>query len=866
MKRLLAALGWALLASPAVAQYGYGQNQNAFGGYGQQNTAQQPSGGGAPSALRDLTIQAYQPSYVGVGRAVAVLKGMGYPVIEYQVLTGQNGERSYQPNVPSDLTPPVIIMLPDATKTSLMDPPGNPNALNAQIAQTGGGFGGGNAVPDIGGTYLHGVTSGEAQQRMLIAYDPADRDSLNKLLDTLNDHIDVPAEQIVIEALVIEVNKDRLRDIGITLQASFDDKYTADFSRDGSDRQLPAIFTFDDSIVSAPGGFQAQLRALVNRGDAEVLSNPSVLVLDGRQARIQVGQQIPVTTSTATDSFVQANVDYFPVGIVLNLRPRVGADGQEVSMQVETIVSAVNAQATAVVAGDNVERAPVVDNRQVQTFVRVANNTPFIIGGLIATEETTQVSGVPGLSSIPGLGRLFQRRTKEKFKSEVIIVLTPHVVPKDDTQFSYTRPKDSEIFDSEDNKLFLDRYRVRDEEVFDLSYLKASDTLEAAQAAAWQWVRANPDAEPSADMLALARGDVPGEQVLVRRMLWETIRSQRREDDVRPSKIVLFTRKQPHEPPKFGFLRQLTKHMARDQALVLSFPAEEDGQFEQPAALVQYVDLEGTSHGELIEQYNQDGMHSVVISRNAPGLRSPVRWLQSAAVLKRLIELNSNVPLTLDSFYTGLQLIYPTEDDLSKGFHLLDAETAKYWYQIQNYYPAFEQHLNAALREIAAQDPSLNIRNRQSAKPGNAKRSRAGNANCGVAGRGGPRSRRRGGASGDCPANAAAPTTMPAQERREESPETVGPSASEARGTPLPDRPPANDAPPAPVVEPEPAPEPGPEPQPEPDPVNDSPPAPVDDYEAFQQAFDEAMEASGEPSGGDDASDSSNDWPDDELP
>lgn len=738
MRRVLTFLGAVALASPVAAQYGYGQS-GGYDNYSNNTAYGQPDIGtslddSTSAALRDLSIHAYQPSYVGADRAVAVLKGMGYPVVEFIAQTGPTGERSYQPSVPSDLTPPVIIMLPDATKTSLMDPSANPNALNAQVAAAGGGFGGGNAVPDIGGTYLHGTTDGEAQQRMLIAYDPDERENLDKLLDTLNDHIDVAAEQIVIEALVIEVNKDRLRDIGITLQAAFDDKYTANFSRDGSDRQLPAVFTFDDRIVSTPGSFQAQLRALVNRGDAEVLSNPSVLVLDGRQARIQVGQQIPVTTSTATDSFVQANVDYFPVGIVLNLRPRVAADGQEVSMQVETIVSAVNAQASAAIAGDNVERAPVVDNRQVQTFVRVANNTPFIIGGLIASEETTQVSGVPGLSSIPGLGRLFQRRTKEKFKSEVIIVLTPHVVPRGDTQFSYTRPKDSEVFDSEDNKLFLDRYRVRDKEVFDLSYLKSSATLAAAQAQARQWVRANPDSAVPDHVAALARGGVPGEDILVRRMLWETIRSQRRERDVQPGKIVLFTRDEPHAPPAFGFLRQLTKALDKDEALVLSFPAEQDGQFEQPAALVQYVSLEGTSHQELVEAHNQGGTHSVVISRDAPGQRSPVRWLQSAAVLKRLIELNSNVPLTLDSFYTGLQLIYPTEDDLRKGFHLLDAETARYWYEIQNYYPAFEQRLNAALAHMRTLDGAGD-----DAAPA-----------CAPATRGGPRSRSRGRSGPDC--------------------------------------------------------------------------------------------------------------------
>lgn len=682
-------------------QQQYGNNNYNSG----NNTYNSGYGGGQQTtqvevesiSMRDLAIYSYKPSYVGAERASAILSAFGYPVVEItQQSNSSNGTVTYQPKVPPNIEPPVIFVLPDAPKTSLMDQ-AKGQQQNFNQNNGGGGLRGGNAVPDIGGTYLHGVTTGEEQQRMLIGYNEDDPKSLEKVIRILDTHVDVPAPQIVIEALVIEVNKDKLRDVGFNSQGIFK-RWTADFVRDDQDRQLPSVFTFNDSIPNAVGQFQASIKALVTKGDAEVLSNPSVLVLDGRQARIQVGQQIPVTTSTATNSFVQAQVDYFPVGIVLNLRPRVSADETEVSMQVETIVSAVNAQASA--STDNVERAPVVDNRQVQTFVRVANNTPFIIGGLISTEETTAIQGIPGLSSIPVLGRLFQRRTTERSKTEVIVVLTPHVVPHGDTKFSYTRPKDSKVFDSSNNELYLDRYRVRDKEVFDLGFLKDTPMLAKAQKATTDWMQRYPDRPVSENMEKLAEGGIPGEDILVRRMLWETVRSQEYAEYVNPDKLVMFVRDTPDAAPRFGFLKKLLEDLDDETALVLSFPPQESSGFEQPAAFIEEVSLKNADYTSLLRSSNQDGYHSIVLSKSGAGRIKPLEWLQSAAVLKRVIDLNNSIPMDLDSFYTGLQLTYPTEEDLSSGFHLIGPELAKYWYEVQEYYPAFERELNNAFTEV----------------------------------------------------------------------------------------------------------------------------------------------------------------------
>ena len=254
----------------------------------------------------------------------------------------------------------------------------------------------------------------------------------------LRNDIDVPARQVVIEALVVEVDTDKLDELGVnyTLQRE-EFNLTADVNQAGL---LPFVGQFDDHWKNDWKGFSAGLRALTQTVHAEILSNPSVLVLNGRQARIQVGQQVPTSTAVATNTHVRSGVTYLQTGIVLNIRPRISADGSEVTMQIETIVSSVNPTKSEHKSDNSVLLAPVVDNRQVQTFVRVADNTPFIVGGLIASDKSNSNSGVPFLSKIPYLGNLFKRSSKKNDKREVIVVLTPHVIDTGEKSFSYVIP------------------------------------------------------------------------------------------------------------------------------------------------------------------------------------------------------------------------------------------------------------------------------------------------------------------------------------------------------------------------------------------------------------------------------------------
>jgi hypothetical protein len=79
---------------------------------------------------------------------------------------------------------------------------------------------------------------------------------------------------------------------------------------------------------------------------------------------------------------------------------------------------------------------------------------------------------------------------------------------------------------------------------------------------------------------------------------------------------------------------------------------------------------------------------------------TPLELLQGVLVLKRLLELNQTMPLTLKEFHIGRQIIFPTQEELQQSYHFIDRQTAKLFYEVYNYYPAFEQEFNREARQI----------------------------------------------------------------------------------------------------------------------------------------------------------------------
>jgi general secretion pathway protein D len=651
----------------------------------------------------------FQLSYIQADQAIGMLKALGYSTVEFNKQPGATiWENLYEPVKRGETRLPYVIKFIEGSKMSIMEPTEPVPGAMPQMMSPMGMQQGRTTIPDIGGTFLHHMTAGEPEQRLLIVYDQEQPNAVQILMNMLREMIDVPARQVVISALVVELNTQRSKDLGITFTAG-NGRNQSTFSRDTKDVQQPFTYTFDSSNPSKAFDFTATLSALITKGEAEILSNPSVLVLDGRQARIQIGQQVPVVNSTATAAGITSSVEYFPVGIVLNLRPRINEQGTDVTMQVETIVSAVGQNVATTSA---VFFAPTIDNRQVQTFVRVANNTPFIIGGLISSNDTSERDGIPLLSQLPGVGALFRRTTQTRQKKEVIVVLTPHIMPADRPDYSYVLPKDSDLLDASGLRLFRNAYRIRSEDVHDLGFLDDSDVFQALLARIRSRAEAEPALRAREPFASLLAGSIPGEEILVRRMLWEIIEKLGIAKNVDPARIRLFEGSPDPANPHLAVTPLSDRLAAQAQSgkntMILSFApaaATTEHPFAQPRTTVTYDNIAaGTAQSLLLtSNTNQENggpaQSTIVLGSDPYDSVSPLDVLRGVLVLRKLLALNAGDPLTLKNFHVGRQVIMPTEEDIRDATHVIDRDTARLFYEVIEYYPAFEREFNRRTRE-----------------------------------------------------------------------------------------------------------------------------------------------------------------------
>ena len=696
---------------------------------------------GSPSS--PYGFKTYRLGYMQSDRVIALLKSLGYATVEFTVGRGESVNESIFNVVQTTKQYPLIVKIIDAAKTSLMQP-----ALDGGRSAAG--------TNSLGGTYLHQQTTGAPEQRLLIVYERAFPDQLHALVELLRNEIDVPASQIVIEALVVEINTDKARELGTQFNLS-DKKAFSEYSYlEGNPRTpsgkfrssfssneisppsygLPGTgqrqFAFDGSTQvgtyvdstgatwplypgmtrTNPLGLHASISAYVSEGHAEVLSNPSILVLDGRQARIQVGRQVPNTSTLVQGTNYVNSVSYIPTGIVLNIRPRITEDGAEVSMQIETIVS------NAIFDPKNLTAPPQIENKQVQTFVRVADNTPFIVGGLISKNKDKGSTGIPVLSEIPVLGNLFKKKLESNADREVIIVLTPHVIDTNQKSFSYVIPKDSQSFDSFDNLLFRNAYRIRDDDLFDLSFATKSEFYRKILADLSSYKLAHPELAEEEPVFQYLKNKVPGEEVIVRRMIWEIVHKSKFHQHIADDHILLF---ESNEEAKYGnkFKTHLLSVLLEKlepkvrNSFIFDFAdhkAKSAGPFEHPRALISTATV--TNPGSYIEQMsmlnaNDPNRNRILLSSTVspPGVRgaTALEVLKGVLVLKRILALNSSMPVTIDEFRVGRQIIFPTEQELKDKYHVIDYDVAKFFYEVINYYPEFETAFNRDSASIILQ-------------------------------------------------------------------------------------------------------------------------------------------------------------------
>ncbi len=281
------------------------------------------------------------------------------------------------------------------------------------------------------------ITPDKATNSLVIMASPTDYQNLLQVIQKL----DKRRRQVFVEALIAEITPSKVKDLGLEwgmLGAASDGKYASvvgQYDPQGAITTiLAALATSGLSsfvkipISGTPANFAAVLKALQSTGAVNVLSTPTILTSDNKEAEIFVGQNVPFigqTTQTTGTTAIFQSVERKDIGIDLKITPQI-SEGEYVKLDIYQEISAVlptlKSQNT-VTASDL-----ITTKRSAKTSVVVKDKETVVIGGLIQDQENETESKIPLLGDIPGLGWLFKSVHKDRTKTNLLIVLTPRIV------------------------------------------------------------------------------------------------------------------------------------------------------------------------------------------------------------------------------------------------------------------------------------------------------------------------------------------------------------------------------------------------------------------------------------------------------
>jgi len=568
-------------------------------------------------------------------------------------------------------------------------------------------------------------TETDPLNELVIFHDPSKPSQLSGLLAKIRSEIDKPARQIIIEAMILEVSSTALDELGIKWnKAEGANNFIGSKTSTLSIGSLQHPATGSALELATKGGtnglvegLNAQIKALIREGQAEVLSRPSVLALDNRMAYINVSEDLPIanTSYSASGNYSSTSFTIKKAGITLSLRPRIDTEGKEVSMQVNAEVTAKVPDADVNVRSSNgtiMASSPTISNRSVRTYVRVANNTPFIIGGLIAKDKQMTKDRVPALGSLPIIKRLFQSKKTNTVKREVIIVLTPFVLPEENS-IGKSTPMDEDAFDSFDNQLFRDAYRIRGEDTFDLNYLYENKQLQRMKDLTDQLAQRNLNLVSQYPYKNFYGDAIPGEEILCYRQIYEVLKRRGVQKKISAKKIIFF---EPDSNIGSGnrvlFLEEYIKKnvpgilskQSQPKAIALSFKmnrlAEKaDSIFSEPVPTISIIncptkDSWSKALWEMNQPTKSGQQRFTVLLRNS----DDIERLKHAILTKKAINLNTeDFALRLSNFSRGRLLLIPRVTE--KDIELVDIDVARAFFYSEMYYQAqqvaMEKDINA---------------------------------------------------------------------------------------------------------------------------------------------------------------------------
>jgi general secretion pathway protein D len=186
----------------------------------------------------------------------------------------------------------------------------------------------------------------------------------------------------------------------------------------------------------ASGNFQAALQAFAKDDVLKVLSTPRLVVLDNEEANIEVGTEVPILTSQATATGVQQegttsllqSIQYVKTGVIMTVKPTINSQGM-LTLLIKQEVSDPATNTTSDIS------SPSISTRKIDTTVALKSGSSIMLGGLIQNQTEDTVYKIPWLGDIPLIAPLFKNTQRTKLRTELFVVITPHIL---------TSPEDAE--------------------------------------------------------------------------------------------------------------------------------------------------------------------------------------------------------------------------------------------------------------------------------------------------------------------------------------------------------------------------------------------------------------------------------------
>ena len=252
---------------------------------------------------------------------------------------------------------------------------------------------------------------------------PAEARAMEEILKRL----DVPAKQVSLEAKIVAISKDASRDLGVEwswqshrqpLERSWRQRWEQEsYIKDPSSSTIR--YGIGPGVLGYNVYLDAKVDALVTSGKAKLLSRPNITTLQGHEAVIEIGGEVPVPEQTTANNITTNSIKYRKAGIILRYTPRVNEFGD--------ITASVHTEVSSPLYVDDI-KAYRFQTRSADTNVRLRDGETMVIGGLIGSEEAQRLSKIPFLGDLPILGHFFRHTSKSHTESELLIFLKARIL------------------------------------------------------------------------------------------------------------------------------------------------------------------------------------------------------------------------------------------------------------------------------------------------------------------------------------------------------------------------------------------------------------------------------------------------------